>query len=531
MAINALVEDLNATGVHDNFLSVGRHLAEGKWRDLCEDSAAPIHRDDTRYGLAVMLENASRYINSMDETTKAIAVGSFDKYAMPLIRAIYPELIANEIVSVQPMLGPVSLVFYMDMVYGSSKGSVQAWNGVNPNHVTDPSGIAGQAFSSTALGPENYYYSSSTISDEPYPADLAANAAATLSKVLAYPPSGTSATVTVTNNTGGAQASYAATITVSAGVATVGAVTGITTVPAGGAKVTVTYTFADEGSDKIPMLDLVLTSSAITAKTRKLRTNWSLEAAFNLRSLHGLEAEVELTAAVASDIRFEIDREIIRDIRNSASAGSVYWNTDPTSASGGTSGTSYYSYTEHKLSIVDAFVTGSNAIHKATGRGRANWILCGEKVASVVETLPGFVPNPAPSGLTKGAYRCGRLNGMWDVYKDPFYPDAEFIMGYKGSSFLEAGYVYAPYIPLYTTPTVVLDDFVARKGLATQYGKLAVNSLFYITGMVGTIIQLADKIGDTASATAGSLGTNFPNKSFGLRSEILAGTATKHFGR
>jgi hypothetical protein len=256
-------------------------------------------------------------------------------------------------------------------------------------------------------------------------------------------------------------------------------------------------------------MDLVLNHSPISARPRKLRTNWSLEAAFNLRSLHGLEAEVELTAAVAADIRFEVDREIITDLQRMSGAGSVYWNTDPS----GAAGSNYYSYTEHKLSIIDAFVTGSNLIHKATGRGRANWIVCGEKVATVVETLPGFVANPGiPTGLTKGAYRCGRLNGMWDIYKDPFYQDDYFLMGYKGASFLEAGYVYAPYIPLYTTPTVVLDDFVARKGLATQYGKKAINSLFYVTGQIGNLAALAAKAGKPTAA--------FANDNFGSATDI-----------
>jgi hypothetical protein len=500
MSINALVEDMNSSGVHDNFLSVGRHLSETKWRDLCEDVSAPIENDDTRYGLAVMLENTERYIENLDETTRAVAVGDFQKYAMPLVRAIYPELIANELVSVQPMLGPVSLVFYMDMVYGSNKGNVRRGD---------------TAFSSVARGANNPDYSSPTVDSEQVGVGTG-NAGGAGTPILSYLPvvpgtvQFTDGTQVITDDGNGnlvGDINGAQTINYNNGQCA-GNIQ-FTAPVAAGVAVTCTYQYNTEANSNIPQMDLVLNHSPISARPRKLRTNWSLEAAFNLRSLHGLEAEVELTAAVAADIRFEVDREIITDLQRMSGAGSVYWNTDP---SGG-AGNNYYSYTEHKLSIVDAFVTGSNLIHKATGRGRANWIVCGEKVATVVETLPGFVANPGiPTGLTKGAYRCGRLNGMWDIYKDPFYQDDYFLMGYKGASFLEAGYVYAPYIPLYTTPTVVLDDFVARKGLATQYGKKAINSLFYVTGQIGNLLQLAAKAGKPTDA--------FTNDNFGSATDI-----------
>jgi hypothetical protein len=71
---------------------------------------------------------------------------------------------------------------------------------------------------------------------------------------------------------------------------------------------------------------------------------------------------------------------------------------------------------------------------------------------------------------------------LWTIYKDPFLTSTSWIQGYKGNSFLDTGYVYSPYIPLYTTPTIILDDFIGRKGIGTQYGKKTINSLFYVTG-------------------------------------------------
>jgi hypothetical protein len=481
MSIHALVEQLNSAGVHDNFLSVGNHLATTKWRDICEDREAPVEDPLRRYALAVMLENCDRYIQSLDETTRAVAIGDFQKYALPMVRAIFPELIANDLVSVQPMLGPVSLVFYMDMIYGSSKGKVRKGD---------------TAFSSVGRGPRNPTYSSSQIDEEYVSTGDNTNfgqSGTVLGGTLSYSPIVPGSIVitdgvqTATDDgnggftgdvTGGTIDYYSGTIANFRFANTPGSNVGITA----------TYSYDMEANADIPQIDMVINHSPISARPRKLRANWSLEASYNLRSLHGLEAEVELTSALGAEIRFEIDQEIIDDLRRMAGSGSVYWTRSISPAN--------VSFTEHKLSIIDAFVAGSNLIHKQTGRGRATWIVCGENVASVIETLPGFVPNPGmPNGMTKGAYRAGTLNGQWVVIKDPFYDDNSFLMGHKGMSFLEAGYVYAPYIPLYTTPTVVLDDFVARKGLATQYGKKAINPLFYVTGQIGTTAELQQKYG------------------------------------
>lgn len=499
--INALVEEMNSAGVHDNFLSVGTHLAQTKYRDLCEDAENPISSDTTKAGLAVMLENTNRFLNSLDETTRAVAVGDFQKYAMPMVRAIFPELIANEIVSVQPMLGPVSLVFYMDMVYGTNKGRVKRGD---------------TAFSSIARGPNNPSYTSSSIEEE----YISPGNDNTINATLAFGPV-VPGSVVITDGVqvisddgnGGFTGDVGTTGTINYST---GAITDASfkVTPASTASVTASYRYDMEGNSNIPQMDLVLTHSPIQAITRKLRTNWSLEAAFNLRSLHGLEAEVELTAAVGAEIRHEIDREIIADLQRLAGAGSVFWAKDAFNN---------ISYTEHKLSFIDALVTGSNLIHKVTGRGRATFVVCGENVATLIETLPGFVANPGlGSGMVKGAVRTGRLNGQWDIYKDPFYGENNFMMGFKGGSFLEAGYVYAPYIPLYTTPTVVLDDFVARKGLATQYGKKAINPLFYVTGQIGSITQL--------NAKAGIAGGVSNQKPFGSATDLGLASGRGVFG-
>jgi hypothetical protein len=237
------------------------------------------------------------------------------------------------------------------------------------------------------------------------------------------------------------------------------------------------YDYDNEANQNVPEIDFQLTSAPVVAKIFKLRTRYSLESAQNLRSLHGLSAETELVVGLAQDLRFEIDRTIIQEVNSFAQATAVSW---PLTPSGG------ISYTEHKLSLVDKFIEGSNNIFELTRRGHPNWITMGLKVANVVESLPGFKPS-AQMATPTGVIFAGTLNGRWKMYKDPYNIDGtpsqkNFLIGYKGATFLEAGYVYAPYIPFYTTPTVILDDFIARKGMATQWGRRKVNGRFYCKG-------------------------------------------------
>jgi hypothetical protein len=143
---------------------------------------------------------------------------------------------------------------------------------------------------------------------------------------------------------------------------------------------------------------------------------------------------------------------------------------------------------------------GSNRIFSRTRRGAANFIVCDVNTANIIETLPSFAFDAGAADAV-GVVYIGTLNNKWKVYKDPYLASfvsrhgsgiapggktqrGTFLMGYKGQSFIDAGYVYAPYIPLYSTPTVVLDDFIGRKGMATQYGKRKVNENFYVRGFV-----------------------------------------------
>lgn len=428
---------------------------------------------------AIMLENQRRYHTqtlgidptNLNETTKVMSVGGFDKYAYPLIRAVYPNLIANDLVSVQPMAGPASIVFYMDFLYSDTKGSITAGT---------------SAFDSRTGPAKNKDYASTIVPEMALAMNSNNVAQGAMSQWVPIKP-GTcrltaleadgTAHVFVDNGAGsflkissGGTLTAGSTINYSTGAVALGMTEDLDSA-------TMTFAFDGEANDNVSAIDLQLTSSPVMAKFRHLRTRWSLEASQNLNALHGIDAESELVSMMAEYIRYEIDQEIVDDLFQFAGAGNVVW--DKAIPFG-------VSWKDHKESIKDAFIAANQLVYKATLRAQTNWIVAGVDVCTIIESHPEFkaAPGALDTQNTTGIVKLGTLAGRWTIYKSPFLPDAKWVQGYKGNSFLDAGYVYSPYIPIYTTPTVVLDDFQGRKGTGTQYGTKPVNSLFYATGEV-----------------------------------------------
>lgn len=436
----------------------GRKLTMGEILEgLPEDSILRAHT-------AIMLENTRQYLASLDETTKLVNIGDFEKYAFPMVRAIFPNLAAHNLASVQPMLGPVSLVFYMKFLYSMTKGSTIAGQDIieNPNSTyaseeVDQELVGTGDGSTTTLG-------SGTLAFSPVKPGTFV-----LTTLIG------AADVEITDDGNGNLIGD-----IGAGTNTINYATGVVAVdwsaaPDALAEINAAYEYNAEASDTIPGIDMQLTSSPVLAKTRKLRTRWSLEAAQDLRNLHGLEAEIEQVAASSNELKFEIDRELIVGMNALAKNSVAAWSKTPTSVS----------YTEHKLSFLDTLQEASNAIFSSTQRAVGTWILCGVNVASLIETLPGFVPSPRPKG-TRAVYKAGVLNGMWEIWKDPNFATNSFLMGYQGDSMWEVGYIFAPYILAFTTATIMLDDFVGRKGMASRYGKKSIDGNFYCTGSITT---------------------------------------------
>ena len=449
-----------ANGGFKNRVNEGVKLATGQWRHLCEDL---VKKDEYRGAMtALLLENTHRFYRSMQEDTKIANVGVWDKFAMPIIRAVFPNLIATDLVSVQPMDGPTSLVFFLEARYGKSKGSA----------------LAGQtAFSALDGKDGQYLYSSETIDEEVIGEGDGNDLTPTITPLSWKPirPGSViltatvgSATRTIRDNANGVLSGTNVSGTINYATGEI-ALTFVTTPPDNGTQITAQYDYNSEGNSELPQLDLMISHSPVQAHPHKLRARWSVEAATDLKAVQGLDAEAELMAFIAEQLRFEIDRGIIQDLFAVSNTGNLAaWDKTPPV------GVPYYT---HQLTFINSLIEASQVIFKRTRRATANWIVCGTNVASIIEALPNFKP-VAISGA--GVVHLGNLMGRWEVYKDPYLPDNEALLGYRGTSFADAGFVYAPYVPLYRTPTIYLDDMVGRVGLMSRYGKKLVNPNFFV---------------------------------------------------
>lgn len=468
-----LLQELHADNQAE---SRGRNLAESKWRPLVES----IEDEPSRFLTAYLLETQDRFMANLEEDVRIASIGSFEKFVFPIIRAVFPNLIAKDIVSVQPMTGPTSLVFYMDAVYGSTKGGVTAGDtmfSARKGYLADDQysseAVSGEAIDTATDGQTDF-------SGANAPTALAYAPIRPGTLVLTMTAKSDDSTITLGDNGVGGLVSRTSGVTLTSGTVdyTTGAVSFVLNATPGSAGVKVStsvvaaYTYNSEGSEKVPIVDFNIASVPITARPHKLRARWSVEAATNLKAIHGRDAESELVAFLSDKIRWDVDRRVISDLFSIASAGSVSWNKPAPAA---------VSYNDHKQTFIDALIEASNLIFRATRRGTGNFVVCGTNVANVIESLYGFRPQAVAGN---GVVYIGNLQGRWSIYKDPYMDADKFLVGWKGTSFIEAGYVYAPYVPLYTTPTYVLDDMLNRKAMMTQYAVKGINGDFYATGQV-----------------------------------------------
>jgi hypothetical protein len=260
--------------------------------------------------------------------------------------------------------------------------------------------------------------------------------------------------------------------------------------------------FAADPDPVIPEIDIKIESIAVTATTRKLRARWSPELAQDLNAYHSLDAEVELTQILSEQIALEIDREILNDLLMEARGANYYWSRSPgkfvnkataavqTLASSLATGPQFTgTVREWYETLVETIIDVANEIHRKTLRGSANFIVVSPEVATIFEASVLYKPSIKLDGdgqvsapFSLGAAAIGSLSNRFTVYKDPYFPRNKILVGYKGGSYLETGYVYAPYVPLIVTPTIFApEDFTPRKGVMTRYGKKMVRADFYGT--------------------------------------------------
>ena len=238
-----------------------------------------------------------------------------------------------------------------------------------------------------------------------------------------------------------------------------------------------------EFEDQIGEVSFDLQSVTVSVTERKLRASWSPELAQDVSAFHNIDAEAELTALLSEQIAAEVDREILRDLRKGA-AWTAKWDYNEWKY-GGNGGATLQGYTQKdwNQTLVTKINQISAQIHKTTLRGGANWVVVSSEVSAVFDDLEYFhVSNAQPDQdqYNMGIEKIGTLGGRYQVYRDPYFPANKILIGHKGKSLLDAGYIYAPYVPLQLTPTMY-NPFTMTpiKGIMTRYAKKMVNNRYF----------------------------------------------------
>jgi len=458
--------------------------------------------------------------------------------ALPLVRKVFGQIAAKEFVSVQPMNLPSGLVFYLDFQYGTDKSpfadgqSLYGNAGTNPS--TAPFGntnagglygagrygysinltssvLANAAISSgSATNTDVYFDSDFTGSVAAGPQDIAGVAKVTVltSSIDAnFDQEALKSFYLIGSNAPAISAQYPQFTKFNADRDAIEfIVPAFSIVP--GTDSALSYSLApldnergdfEDGNNnlngqntpiKIPEINVQMQSSAIVAKTRKLKAVWTPEFAQDLNAYHALDAEAELTSILSEYISLEIDLEILDMLVESAAAGTEVWSAVNNQAITGTgNGTFtnlgfYNSQGQWFQTLGTKIQKLSNIIHQKTLRGGANFMVISPTIGTILESIPGYAAD-ADGDVSKATYafgvqKVGSFNGRYKVYKNPYMTENQILLGFRGAQFLETGAVFAPYIPLIMTPLVYdPDTFTPRKGLMTRYAKKMVRPEFY----------------------------------------------------
>jgi hypothetical protein len=433
--------------------------------------------------IAQLLENQAGYLS---ESTQTSDVQGFDIIAFPMVRRVFSRLLANEIVSVQPMTLPTGLVFYIDHRVETSPGS-GTYTSVYDLHYNNQ-GFENSFGQATQIVESVTASVSNNVATLPYSGAVEGLASLQVIGYSAGPATSGSNVQFVINPQTWSQDLFRSnqiSITVPdtmvqddgepGALALVGAVWSA-------------YTSLEANSG-MGQVKMTVSSVTVQVQSRKLKAIWTPELAQDLAAYHSVDAEAELTALLSEELAAEIDREIIRDLINVAPF-ELTWNYDRTAVSQDSSGrtiagdpaSGYVTQKEWNQTLLTAINKLSAEIHRRTLRGGANWIVCSTEVGSILGDIDKFHASNEPDSqeFNMGIESLGNLAIRYKVYKDPYLPEWVCLLGHKGSNFMDTGYVYAPYIPFQLTPAVLdPDDFSPRKGILTRYAKKVVNNKYF----------------------------------------------------
>jgi hypothetical protein len=537
--VNSLLQE-SAQNAYSTQLSVTQRLVK-KWGK--SGLLKNLNEHDSRT-MAMILENQSKQLVVESSTSNAggatpqatFTAGNGEQWAgvaLPLVRKIFGQLASKEFVSVQPMNLPAGLVFYLDFQYGTSgNNNFSTTAGANSLYGTQTANFgnaaAGGVYGAGKFGYSlNLFSSSATaIATSASWADLGFDTTYSSSVIAGEIKKLAISTGSFTNpNLLGVRA-----FTVSSGsVAVADNLSFATTydgayinffVTASTAEIPTLTAFvvqynkatdfnkmgdfedrtATQGvsvpnaysptSISIPEINVAMQSQTISAKTRKLKAQWTPEFAQDLNAYHSLDAEAELTGILSEYITLEIDLEVL-DMLIEKAPTSDFWsakvgnqiNATNTAFNSNTAGVFYNQMTWFQT-IGIKLQKLSNIIHQRTLRGGANFMVISPAVATILESIPGFAADTDGAADTMkyafGVQKIGSLNSRYKVYKNPYMTENVILLGFRGNQFLETGAVYAPYVPLIMTPLVYdPNTFTPRKGIMTRYAMTMVRPEFY----------------------------------------------------
>jgi hypothetical protein len=403
-----------------------------KWGPVLDHEAAPEIQD--RYKKAVtarLLENQE--IALQEERAQAQGnfiseaaapnnigggnIGTFDPVLISLVRRAMPNLIAYDIAGVQPMSGPTGLIFAMKAKYSTQGGTEALFNEAD----TEFSGTGAQQADPTGLSGVVDADTDGTIADE---------------------------TDTVSTFGSGLATSAAERLGV-----------------------------GETGDGSYGEMAFSIEKSTVTAKSRALKAEYTMELAQDLKAIHGLDAEGELANILSAEILAEINREVVRTVLKTAKIGALQNSTALSGVFDVNTDSDGRWMVERFKGLIMQIERECNVIAKETRRGKGNFILCSSDVASALAAAGMLDYTPALSANLNvddtGNTFAGVLNGRVKVYIDP-YSTVDFVcVGYRGSNPYDAGLFYCPYVPLTMVKAVGENDFQPRIGFKTRYGMVA----------------------------------------------------------
>lgn len=474
-------------------MSDNKNMLLEKWNKLIEvESAKPVPAD-LREQMAQILENQEEYITEGSETGD---MAQFTPILIPAVRRIFPGLLAHEIVGVQPLNAPTGYAYALR--YGYAGSTNKDWT-KNVNVNTMGNIDRGTYQPSQGAMPQPEFASIALITSDGVKLDVNATAAQVQ---VADDNAGTNAEVIGGTSVYVENGRTLVLLTVPGTVSAKAAAGFFLSTDNGGSWHPISYVMNNEAGynlifqnysgpyltatgeklgdptgENFPAMKMALERVAVEAQTRKMKAEYTIELAQDLKNVHGLDAENELINILEYEITAELDRELIDHINAVATATTPWAYDTGTAFSPAVVGDGRWEQEKFRT-LYTKIVRESNMIALTTRRGAGNFIVGSINAITALESLPSFMYSAVPGSIQvgSGVIKVGTLDGRFNVYIDTFSPVDYITVGYKGASQFDTGVIYCPYIPLMMQKVVDPDTFQPKVGFMQR--STYVNNLF-----------------------------------------------------